>query len=356
MKSLGVVFASSLAFILVVGVGCGGGATSYSLLATSDHFTQTNSSFSNKLDIMFVINDEPSMSSHQAKLVTSFATFMNLFQAKGFDFKISVVSPSGYLADPTLNGYDPVNVDAADFNDYNGTVYSGMYVITPTDVNLFSNFAINAKPAKNTAGQDGRAFSGFRQALQSTRPINTGFLRSDSFLAVVLVSNQEDFSGNGRCKGCNNSGRYNAPTLDPVSTYVDFLNTATGSTGASARYNVSAMTQSAAPCQGGTNMTRIMELTTLTNGVLGDICQADFGASMAQMSDKIAMLSSQFYLKNTPVVNSISVRVNGMQVVNDAVNGWTYSSTANSIMFHGSAIPSEGDSIDVVFDPVTLSF
>ncbi len=342
-------------FLLTAGCGSGGGGT-YSVNADGERFEQQTSAFNNKLDILFVINDQPSMSSFQAELVQSMSSFMSLFQTKGFDYKIAVVTTAGYMADPALNGYSAVNVDAADFNDFNGTVHSGFPILLPSNPDIFGNFAINARPNKNTAGQDGRAFSSFRQALQSTRPINTGFLRSDSFLTVIIVDNQDDFSGNGRCNGCNINQRYNAPTLDPVSAYKSFLDTVTGSSGATARYNVSAMTQSAQPCQGGTNMVRIMDLVNQTNGVIGDICQADFGPSMAQMSDKIATLSSRFFLTKQPIVSTITVRVNSVSVPNDATNGWTYDSAANAIVFNGSAIPPQDAVIDVNFDPAVLNF
>jgi len=349
-----VIFCGLGLFIL----GCGGsGGNSYSLLAGEERFIQENAStFNNKLDILFVVNDQPSMSKFQAELVRSFSSFMSVFSTKGYDFKIAVVTTAGYMADPTLSGYSTSHVAEADFNDYNGTVYSGMPVIFPNDPNLFSNFAINAQPIKNTAGQDGRAFSSFRQALQSTRPRNTGFLRPDAFLAVVLVDNQDDFSGNARCVGCNMNQRYNAPTLDPIGTYIHFLDGLTESSGATRRYNVSAMTQSVTPCQAGTLMTRIMDLVTQTNGVIGDICQADFGPSMAQMSNKIAMLSTQFYLDSKPVVSSIVVRVDDVLINQDAANGWTYDSAANSIIFHGTSIPKQGASISVKYDPVSLNF
>ncbi len=340
--------------LVVFTIGCGGSSdSSFSILPDSETFIQSTTT-NNKLDILFVVNSEPSMSSFQQNLVTSFSSFMSLFQEKGFDYKIAVVTSSGYLADPTLNGYDPVNIDAADFNDWNGSVHSNYFVLTPGVPNIFDVFAINAKPAKNPAGQDGRAFSSFRQALQSTRPINSGFLRSDSFLAVVIVDNTDDFSGNGRCAGCNINQRYNAPTLDSVSTYKTFLEQVTSSSGATARFNVSAMTQSGVACQGNSNMVRIMELVTVTNGVTGDICQPNFGPAMVAMSDQIATLSSQFFLDRRPIESSIVVAVDGVRISQDSTNGWTYDSTANSVVFHGSAIPAQGSMIGVDFDPLTL--
>jgi hypothetical protein len=346
----------TLSSTLFFSFGCDKSGNNFSITSASEQFPSSgaSSTINNQLDILFVINDQPSMSSFQDELVASMATFMNTFQSKGFDYKIAVVTTSGYMADPTLSGYNPVNIAEADFNDFNGTVHSGVHILTPSDPNLFSNFAINAKPSKNTSGQDNRAFSSFRQALQSTRPVNSGFLRPNSFLAVIIVDNQDDFSGNGRCNGCNNNQRYNAPTLDPVSVYKDYLDALTGTSGATARYNVSAMAQTVSTCQGSSLSTRIMDLANQTNGVLGDICQADFGPSMSAMADRITLLSTQYYLARVPVLASIRVMIDGVLIPESTTDGWTYDSAANSIQFHGTAIPEQGASIVVNYDPTTL--
>lgn len=335
--------------------GCDKSGNNFSLLSASEQFPSSSSSaVNNQLDIVFVINDQPSMSSFQSALVTSMSTFMSTFQNKGFDYKIAVVTTSGYMADPTLAGYNPIDVAEADFNDFNGTVHSNVPVITPFDPNLFSNFAINAKPSKNTSGQDGRSFSSFRQALQNLRPVNYVFLRPNSFLAIIIVDNQDDFSGNERCNGCNNNLRYNAPTLDSVSVYTNFLSDLTGTSGALARYNVSAMAQIDKPCQGSSLSTRIMDLANQTNGVLGDICQADFGPSMAAIADRITLLSTQYFLDRVPVVGSIRVSIDGVTISESSTDGWTYDGAANSIQFHGTAIPQQGSNIVVNYDPTTL--
>lgn len=337
--------------IFLFNAGCTKNKPTFSFLPDSKVFEQDSSAVNNKVDILFVINDQPSMSSHQSELVASFQSFMTIFQDKGFDFKIAVVTTSAYMADPTLNGYDISNEAEADFNDYNGSVYSGVHVITPDTPDLLNTFAINAKPTKNSAGQDGRSFSSFRQALQSTRSTNLGFVRQDAFLAVVLVDNSDDFSGNERCTGCNVNQRYNASTLDEVSIYRDFLDQVKGS---SSYYNVSAMTQTATPCQGGSNMTRIMDLANMTNGILGDICQDNFGASMAEIADKIATLSTQFYLDRLPDIETIEVLVDGIKISNNNIDGWIYNSTNNSIEFYGSSVPKTGSQITVNFDPISF--
>jgi hypothetical protein len=336
-------------------LGCAGKDTSFSLMAASQTFEQTEgSSANNKLDILFLIGDEPSMSSKQAQLVTSMATFMSQFIDRGFDFKIAVGTTSGYMADSNLSGYNPANAIEADFNDFNGTTHSGFFVIDNATPDLQAAFAINAKPNKNTAGQDSRPFSSFRAALNNTSLINNGFHRADAFLAVIIVTNSEDYSDNGRCVGCGWGGRASSPTLDDPSVYVNFLDTFTGSTATVKKYSVSAMTQSVAACQGGVLMNRVIALANATDGAVGDICQADFGPQMVLIANQIATLSTKFYLDREPVESTIVVQVNGVTVPNDATNGWTYDSASVSIEFHGSAIPSQGDQIGVDFDPTTI--
>ncbi len=98
-----------------------------------------------------------------------------------------------------------------------------------------------------------------------------------------------------------------------------------------------------------------MDLATQTNGVLGDICQADFGPSMAAMADRITLLSTQYYLDRVPVLSSIRVIIDGVAVPESSTNGWTYDAAANSIQFYGSAIPQQGANIIVNYDPTTLN-
>jgi hypothetical protein len=45
------------------------------------------------------------------------------------------------------------------------------------------------------------------------------------------------------------------------------------------------------------------------------------------------------------------VTVNGVVVPQDPNNGWTYDPVANSIQFHGAAIPPQGADINVSFSP-----
>jgi len=59
-------------------------------------------------------------------------------------------------------------------------------------------------------------------------------------------------------------------------------------------------------------------------------------------------------LSRTPVDGTIVVYINGNLVPENSSNGWSYDPVANAVVFHGTYIPAEGDSITVNYDPTDL--
>lgn len=346
----------AMAVVMLV-MGCGRANNSFSVLPKGQSFKQV-SSFNNQLDILWVVDNSGSMSPYQDNLTANFNSFISNFVSKGYDFKIAVTGTDAYKADPTLSGYNSGNANLAKFRDGAGTNRSGIFVILPTTPNLNNVFVTNATLGSNSSG-DERAFSSMRTSLNSS--LNAGFLRPSSFLAVIILSDEDDFSGNGRCQNCGTDHNYNASTLDSVNSYVNYLDQLTGTTGAARRYNVSNISVIDQQClnqnasTGSIMGTRYTQLTQATGGVSGSICDASYANTLVQMQNLISELSTQFYLTQVPVVNTIVVLVNGNLIGNDAVNGWTYNSTANSIVFHGSSIPAQGASINVDFIPQSLT-
>jgi hypothetical protein len=101
-------------------------------------------------------------------------------------------------------------------------------------------------------------------------------------------------------------------------------------------------------------MTRIMSLVNQANGITGDICQANYGTSMTQIANQISSLATQYFLNRVPDPSTIVVTINGAIAPQDANNGWTYNSAANSIVFHGSWVPATGATVDVEFTPASI--
>jgi hypothetical protein len=344
-----------LILVIVLTIGCGRANNSVSVLPTGQSFRQALT-FNNQLDILWVIDNSGSMDPYQQNLTSNFSAFISNFVTKGYDFKIAVTGTDAYLGDPTLSGYTNSNASLAKFRDGSSS-HSGTFVILPTTPNINNVFVTNATLGSSSSG-DERAFSSFRTSLNSS--LNAGFVRQNSFLAVIILSDEDDFSGNGRAQFGGNDHNYSASNLDPVSTYVTYLDQLTATTGATRRYNVSNISVIDQNClnqhqsTGSIMGTRYMQLTQSTGGVSGSICDNSYAGTLNAIQNQIAELSTQFFLTQTPNVSSIVVHVNSILISQDATNGWTYNSTANSIVFHGTAIPPQGAVINIDFIPQSL--
>ena len=346
--------------------GCGAGGTSYSLMSTGQTFTQSNGSFNNELDILWVVDNSSSMSPLQTNLTNNFNSFIQNFQTKGYDFKMAVTTTDAYKADPNLNGYNQNNAPLAQFRDGLYPNFTGVYVIVPSTPNLDSVFVTNATQGVNGSG-DERAFSSFKTALNSN--YNTGFVRSNSFFAVIILSDEDDFSSESRVEDSftlpqNNPNYvpdhdYNYVHLDTVPSYESYLDTLTQSTSPTRRWNLNAiavldqtcLTQHQQQSPSSIIGQRYIQMANDTSGILGSVCDTSYATTLENIEEHIAELSTQFFLNQIPQVNTIVVTVNGSVVPQDPNNGWTYISSSNSIMFHGTAIPPQGATINVQFIP-----
>ncbi|MDZ4676203.1 MAG: hypothetical protein SGI74_01730 [Oligoflexia bacterium] len=346
----------TLAVIAAVTVltGCGKENPSFSILPEGDSFKQSRGIFNNQLDILWVIDNSGSMSPYQQNLVNNFNSFIANFRTKGYDFKISVTTTQAYLANQAHQN----NQLIAKFRDgTDQTSHTGIFTILPTTPNMNNVFVVNATQGTSGTG-DERAFESFKETLNS--PTNAGFLRSQSFLAVIILSDEDDFSGVTRCQGCGASRSYSASSLDSVNSYVSYLDTLTRSTAPMRRYNVSNISVTTASCQqqyastGSIMGTRYMELTAATDGVSGSLCDSSYAGTLDAIQAKITELSTQFYLERIPQVDTIRVKVNGVNIAQNATNGWVYNSGPNSIVFRGSAIPPQDSTIEINYVPMTV--
>lgn len=337
---------------------CAGSSPNFSILPDSNHFKQSAGTLNNKLDILWVVDNSGSMTALQNNMTSNFNSFISNFSTKGYDFKIAVTSSDSYLASPQFNNVPSM----ARFSDGVST-HSGVYVLLPSTLNLINKFVVNASLGSYGSG-DERAFSSFREALNSSQSQNVGFLRPDSFLAIIILSDEDDFSGSGRSENGGNDHDYNASTLETVDSYLTYLDAKTGTTVGNRRYSVSALAVLDTTCKNihkkdpNASVTiigqRYIDLANKTDGVLGSICDASYATALDQIQSKIAELSTQFYLSRVPDVSTIVVKVNSVLISQGATNGWTYNDTNNSVVFHGSAVPQQGADIVIDFTPVTV--
>ncbi len=345
--------ASLLLIMAVFSVGCGSRNMSFDLLSESATFNQSAAEVNGKIDILWVIDNSGSMQTSQQAIAANFQRFIDRFEQNGFDFQIAVTASDAYKDD--FNASLGMAVYKNGTYVVDGITYTAPKILTKDTPNLEQAFIANILRGINGSG-DERTLQSMRSALNNQTNIEMGFPRSDAYLSVIMLSDEDDFSWNGTGSKEN---QYNDPALYTLQSYVDFLDVKTGSTSTNRNYNINSIAIQDSACQNalGNNGRKIAirqnGLASLTAGILASLC-ADFGASLATISNKIIELSTQFYLERTPSEGSLKVFVGGQAVPVDSSNGYSYNATNNSITFHGTAVPAAGSQITVSYLPTGL--
>ncbi len=335
-------------------VGCGSRNMSFDLLSESATFNQSSAEVSGKIDIIWVVDNSGSMDTSQQAIAVNFQRFIDIFEQNGADFQMVVATSDAYkdVFNPSLNM--SIYKNGTYVNDLGQTVTAPKILRLDTP-DLEKAFIANILRGVSGSG-DERTFQSMRSALANTTNQATGFPRADAFLSVIMLSDEDDFSWDG---AGSKENLYNDPALHTVQSYVDFLDTLTGSTSTNRKFNVNsiAILDSACQTQLGGNGRKIAvrqnALATATGGLLGSLC-GDFGATLASISNKIIELSTQFYLDRIPRAGSLRVYVNGTEVPMSSTNGYTYNEANNSITFFGTGVPVAGAQITVSYDPTEL--
>lgn len=333
--------------------GCSKGADSFSLLKDADDYKQQAVFIPKKIDVLWVVDNSGSMETSQNNLASNFQKFINRFQQSSYDFRMAVTTTEAWEKQ-----FDPSSTKAL-IKD--GAVlqtsprietHSGVFVMDPSTQNLESVFSTNIK--QGTLGNgDERALESFKQTLLESG--NVAFRRDDAFLAVIIVSDEEDFSGSSETAFEDSSKNFT------VESYADFLDSFTKSSLYGKNYSVSTISVPDAACKTQLSTdgflrkisTRLPQLADLTGGVKGSLC-SNFGDTLQLISDSIIQLSAVFKLSREPDPSTILVTVDGQKIANDATNGWTYNASDLTITFHGTAVPGADANIQIDFYPKSI--
>lgn len=289
----------------------GGGISAPAVFAYKDTFRYDGSQ--PKVDILWVVDNSSSMAPFQANLVANFNSFIADFQTRRLDFQLAVTTTDAYRAGPKYAS----NPGLARFRDgLDSTSHTKQFILTPATLNLQSTFVINASQGDQGSG-DERAFSSIVAALES--PLNAGFIRANSFLAVIILSDEDDFSDDTRAEGDWSAipdHDYNNPNLIPVETFQNYLSLATGSSQAHLNYGVSAIGVFDSACLKSHSAespstilgVRYKQIVKSTGGVASNICATNFSQSLAGIGQNIINKVQNFYLTHKADLSSIQVK------------------------------------------------
>lgn len=261
-----------------------------------DNFTQEDFK---AVDILFVIDNSGSMNSHQTSLKNNFDSFINVFGNSGVDFQIAFIT-----------------TDDASFVD--GAIVTSASYDPIGEVNTI----IDNIGTSGSANEKGLGYS--YDALQPGADAGPGssFLRTDSKLVVIYVSDEADYS--------------TSVTDSEVSSYISSLKTSSDLVAAHAVAGDYPSGCSTASFGDG-----YYDVVSNLGGTFLSICATDWGSQMDTLArDSMSLLS--FPLTETPVDHTIVVTVDGVETLD-----WTYDSSQNAVVFNSA--PSSGAAIDIEY-------
>jgi hypothetical protein len=316
-----------------------------------DHFTQGPNS---RMDILWVLDNSASMVPFQSSLTANIGHFLDRAAKWRGDVRMAVTSTDMC---PAIRPGNPAMVlcpeRAETIPGLQGR-FSGNKVIRGLDSAAAAEFRRVADIGANGSSFEHGLSAAKRSLELAVDGVNPEFLRSDAYLAVIVVSDeQDDGVGLGQFdeRGINwfDEGltTYRFTARDLVSYLRKIkpdgnfsVTSIVGQTGGAAVNS---------GCVGGATIEAGSEqilASTLTGGANIDICDRSWAVNLMRLADHLASANRGFHLNSVPSdPSSIRVFVSGRELT----RGWVYVPASNIIMFDLSHIPAQNERILVQY-------
>jgi hypothetical protein len=211
--------------LVSVGIGCGGshngspGDAGVDALVDAGPPVETMDiplAFNRDVDLLFMVDNSPSMADKQANLAKNFAKFvdvLNTVQGGLPNLHVGVVTSdlgttaadgqTGNAIGTAGSGGCAGKGQAGNLQVFRAPISGALYLsdIAQPDGTRVRNYTGTLADAFAVMSQAGAAGCGFEQSLEAvkralvpTNAVNTGFLRDGALLAVVLVTDEDDCS------------------------------------------------------------------------------------------------------------------------------------------------------------------
>lgn len=281
--------------------------------------------YNKKLDILFVVDNSASMNLVQKQLVDQLPYMFDSLQSLNMDVHIATTST-------TMNKY---------FKNVGRFVGEPKFITNETP-----NFLEEVKK-KIFIGEDG---STIEEGLSSMATVlsesylateGKGFLRDDSFLNIIVLSNEDDSSPEGWNKYAEFLDKLRPNYEDGTKSWsLNF-------------FGVLSMTDNCSSSDWGYKYPgyKYMQLVDYSGGFKGSLCGNDLYRSVSNMKARIIQILTDYKLNQDPKIESIRVYINNVEVPKSDTNGWSLIADKKVVRFNGTAIPKAEDSIRVDFLP-----
>ncbi len=284
-----------------------------------------NPLFNSKVDVLMIVDNSGSMEQHQNYLASSTQDFAKRLVDLGFDFHLGVTS-----TDTSANGHKGKLIGSTPF------------LVTSSgdlETKLRSRILIGASGSNVEEGLKAAKLASSEPNISET---NAGFFRPDAFLALIVLSNEDDAG------------------TEPVQSFIDHFQMIKPPLPGRERgwvLNFIGVTgardedcKTFGDYKGVGN--RYMEIANFSRGRVDTICTANLSSAIKGLEKALLTLLTEIPLSRQPAAGTLRVLFNGTPVPNDNLNGWTYETEKNSILFHGNYIPKTKTKIDIFFDPI----
>lgn len=306
-------------------VGCSN-QVEFDLPQTSENFAQ-DIKYNTKVDFLFIIDNTSSMSVVQKYLADQIPVLTEALTSLKMDYHIGVVST-------TMNRQFP---------------YSGKLFGEPKYIDSSSGNLNDLIKNKILIGDKGATIEQGLDAMTSVLSDDyasgegKGFLREDSFLNIIVLSNEDDES--------KSSWSYYAEFLDKLRPDYD------DGTKSWAMHFFGVLSFDD-PCPSGdwgfykSPGFKFLELVKYSSGSSGSICGSNIHKSLSSIKARIIQVLTDYKLNVPPNLETLKVYINNHLVPQDATNGWVYVKEGNLIRFNGTSVPKSDDSIRADFKPL----
>ena len=284
--------------------------------------------YNNKIDILIVMDNSDSMLKHQQNISTQIQPLVDELVLRKLDFQLAVTT-----------------------TDMGSGGQKGVFQGSPSVLTLKTPNLKQALSQTLLQGEAGSSYERGFYALQTALSydylggLNSGFLRDDSFLMILVISDEEDKSADVSTTDLiEQLDQLRPPDLDGTKGWVmNFLGVLEVS-GACRTFNDYAEVGY-----------KYMEMVEASGGFMESICTADFKNAITNFRKKLLSYLVDFPLDSIPDPASIRVQVNGAVVPKDPVNGWIYIPEKNLVRFNGTSIPPADAKISISFQPISAS-
>jgi hypothetical protein len=309
-----------------------------------------------KVDILWIVDSSGSMSEEQTYLGNNFNSFINNLVTAGHDFQTAVTSTDVCMDQiPTdlSQRACPVNYGGSSATRHRGSFVGddGRKVLKNTDNDIVAKFTSYTKVGTNGSGFE-HGLKAAQMALEKvTNGTNAPLLRADAFLAVIVVSDEED-DGIGLSLTDPANGRNF--TTEGLTTFkftednmIDYLKVIKGE----GKFSISSIAPtrnangticSAAHSKPDEEGTQYIKAAQKTGGMIQSICETNWSVSLGKLGYDLNAQLTQIVLPSTPDIATIKVKVNDV-----LVTGWTFNMGNNAVKFNANSVPAEGAKIQV---------